>query len=64
MANDPIPADNQACKNCRFSRFPEGGPLKCYRRSPQIVPCPDSTTAGEWPDICDEDWCAEWEGLI
>lgn len=64
MANDPIPADKQACKNCRFSKPRTWDPLICCRMPPQIVPCPDSAKASEWPEVCEEDWCGEWQERV
>ena len=64
MANDPIPADKQACKNCRFSRPGAFGPLVCCRNPPQIQPDPEGNLAGEWPEICPADWCGEWQERV
>lgn len=59
MAIDPIPAEKQACKNCRFSKD-TATILKCHRLPPHPIPM-QNFFPGFWPEVCEEDWCGEWQ---
>lgn len=63
MAIDPIPAEMQACKNCRFLRR-IGAHLECRRCSPKIFLTDEGDQPGFWPDVCETDWCGEWQERV